>query len=311
MPIKNRNKILLIGYGGMGKRYYENLKKKFDIHIVEKKKFYKKPNFYKDINEVNLNNFYFGIISSPANTHYEYCKKFIENKLDFIVEKPLFVEHKGWKTLLKQVKKKKIFCEVAYPRRHAKSYNYIKKIINRNIIGPIKIIRFNFSQDFRKFRKDYNKTYFSNIKTGGGITRDALTHHINLASFFLGDILRIDTFEKRISFKDIKVPDTASLRLSFKKGYYCEIFGNQFQKPNIDEIEIIGKKGNLKFNRIENKLYFIGSNSKRLIKKFNETYYEIFNNQICNFISSLKKKRIPKTSIFEDYYNLLKLVSDK
>ena len=306
MPIKNRNKILLIGYGGMGKRYYEILKKKFDLHVVEKKS-YNKTNFFKKINEVNLKDYYFGIISSPANTDYEYCKKFIGNKLDFMVEKPLFVKHKGWKTLLQQVKKKKIFCEVAYPRRHAESYNYIKKIINKKLIGQVKIIRFNFSQDFRKFRKDYKETYFSKTKSGGGITRDALTHHINLASFFLGNIFSIDTFEKRFAFKDVRVPDTASLRLSFNKKYYCEIFGNQFQKPNIDEMEIIGEKGNLKFNRIENKLYFIDSKSKKLIKKFYETYDAIFENQVFNFIYSLKKKRIPKTSLFEEYNNLLKL----
>ena len=308
MPIKNRNKILLIGYGGMGKRYYENLKKRFEISVVETKiKDLKKKNFYKDIKDVNLKNFYFGIISSPANTHYKYCSEFTKNNLDFIVEKPLFVKKKGWNSLLKKIKIKKIFCEVAYPRRHAESYNYIKKIVKKNIIGSVKIIRFNFSQDFKKFRKDYNKTYYSKIKTGGGVTRDALTHHINLASFFLGKILHIDIFEKRISFKDVKVPDTASLKLSFKKNYHCEIFGNQFQKPNIDEMEIIGEKGNLKFNRIDNKLYLIDSYSKKMIKQFDETYDEIFKNQILNFIYSIKKKRKPQTSLFEDFYNLSKL----
>jgi len=307
MLTKKNKKVLLVGYGGMGKKYYEILKKKFDIIVVEKKVKNKKKNFFKDIKKLNLSNFYFGIISSPAHTHYKYCNVFLQNKLNFIVEKPLFVKHKGWKVLLNKIKKEKIFCEVAYPRRHAKSYNYIKRIINQNIIGKIKIVRFNFSQDFRSFRKDYKKIYYSKIETGGGITRDALVHQINLASYFLGTIKNIKTFEKTIVFKDVKVPDTASLKISFKKNYYCEIFGNQFQKPNIDEMEVIGEKGNLKFNRIDNKLYLLDANSKKLIKKFNETYEQIFNNQILNFINSLKKNRKPRTSLLEDLNNLKKL----
>ena len=306
MPTKDKKKILLVGYGGMGKKYYELLRNKFDVHVLEKKKIEKK-NFYQKITGLKLEKYKFGIISSPANTHYYYCKKFINNNLSFIVEKPLFVNSQNWIRLINKLKKTKVVAEVAYPRRYAKSYNYIQKLIKQNLIGKIRIIRFNFSQNFKKYRKDYKKTYFSKLKTGGGITRDALVHHINLASFFLGTPSNIDIYEKRISFKDINVPDLASLRLNFKKNYYCEIFGNQFQKPNVDEIEVIGDKGNLKFNRLDKKLYFMNEISKKVIKKFDETYNDIFRSQVFNFIKALKSRKKLKTSIIEEYNNLKKL----
>ena len=40
------------------------------------------------------------------------------------------------------------------------------------------------------------------------------------------------------------------------------IYGNQFQKPNIDEIEFIGTKGNLIFDRIKNEILLIGKKEK-------------------------------------------------
>jgi len=84
------------------------------------------------------------------------------------------------------------------------------------------------------------------------------------------------------------------------------VFGNQFQKPNIDEIEFIGTNKNLVFNRLENKL-FILSNKKKLIKTFNETYEDIFKRQIDNFLLCKRKRIQPKTTVLEEFENLSKL----
>ena len=84
------------------------------------------------------------------------------------------------------------------------------------------------------------------------------------------------------------------------------IFGNQFQKPNIDEIEFIGTKNNIIFDRIKNKLYLV-NNNKRLIKSFNETYEDLFLKQIKNFLGCIKKRVKPKTTLLEELENLGKL----
>ena len=74
---------------------------------------------------------------------------------------------------------------------------------------------------------------------------------------------------------DINVNDTALISIFFKNNIFGIIFGNQFQKPNIDEIEFIGTKSNIIFDRINNRLYLINKD-KRLIKSFNETYEDLF-----------------------------------
>ena len=47
--------------------------------------------------------------------------------------------------------------------------------------------------------------------------------------------------------------------------------------------------------------------NKRLIKSFNETYEDLFQNQIKNFLGCIKKRVKPKTTLLEELENLGKL----
>ena len=230
----------------------------------------------------------------------------VEASKDFIVEKPLFIKKKGWKKTILNIKKKKLICSVAYPRRESVVHDYIKSIIKKGKIGKLIIIKSNFSQDFRKLRKDYKKIYYSKMSDSGGIVFDALSHHLNLLVYYAGKIRKINKSEMKLVFRDINVSDTALISIHFKNNVFGIIFGNQFQKPNIDEIEFIGTKSNIIFDRINNKLYLINKN-KRLIKSFNETYEDLFLSQIKNFLGCIKKRIKPKTTLSEELENLGKL----
>ncbi len=292
----------------MGKKYEFFLKKKFEIFYYDKIKI-KKKNFLKNLKNIKKQNFLFSIISTPANTHKYYAKIMVNNDINFIVEKPLSIKTEGWKPIINDIKQKKLICCVAYPRRNGEAYNYIKNLIyKKKIIGKLKIIRTNYSQDFRKYRKDYKKIYYISKKKGGGIVFDALTHHLNLISFFAGKIKSIKVFEKNLEIKNVKVSDTSSLEIKMLNNIYAFIFGNQFQKPNIDEIEMIGTKGNLKFDRLQNKLFYLNEYKSIILKKFSESYEDMFKKQIKSYIDSIKKNIPVSTNIEEDLLNIKKLM---
>lgn len=301
----NKRKILIIGYGSMGKKYEKILQKDYLIFLHDKKKIEKKK-FIKKLNIFVIKKFYFIIIATPPRYHKKYCDMCVEASKDFIVEKPLFIKKKGWKKTILNIKKKKLICSVAYPRRESVVHDYIKSIIKKGKIGKLIIIKSNFSQDFRKLRKDYKKIYYSKMSDSGGIVFDALSHHLNLLVYYAGKIRKINKSEMKLVFRDINVSDTALISIHFKNNVFGIIFGNQFQKPNIDEIEFIGTKSNIIFDRINNKLYLINKN-KRLIKSFNETYEDLFLSQIKNFLGCIKKRIKPKTTLSEELENLGKL----
>ena len=161
-------------------------------------------------------------------------------------------------------------------------YNHLKGLIDKGKIGKLRIIKSNYSQDFRSLRKDYKKIYYSKKNQGGGIIYDALTHHLNLMSYYGGKIKEIKKYEDRLEYKDIKVSDSGILIIKFFNNIMGIIYGNQFQKPNIDEIEFIGTKGNLIFDRIKNEILLIGKKEKK-IKRFSENYDDMFLKQISFF----------------------------
>ena len=300
-----KKKILIIGFGSMGKKYEKILKKKYSIYFHDKKKI-KKNNFIKKLNLSIVKKFYFVIITTPPNYHKEYCNLCVQANKDFIVEKPLFLKIEGWKKIVLNIKKKRLICSVAYPRRESIVHKYIKNIIKKDKIGKLKIIKSNYSQDFRSLRKDYKNIYYSNMNESGGIVFDALSHHINLLSYYGGKIKKILKSEMKLTYTDINVNDTALISIFFKNKILGVIFGNQFQKPNIDEIEFIGTKKNLIFDRIKNQLFLINKD-KKLLKSFKETYDDLFSMQIKYFLLCMKKRSQPKTTLLEELDNLGKL----
>ena len=130
--------------------------------------------------------------------------------------------------------------------------------------------------------------------------------HINIQSYFAGQIKKIKKQEMRMVFNEVKVNDTAFISIKFKNKIIGSIFGNQFQKPNIDQIEFIGTKNNLIYDRIENRL-FIVNKSRKLLKIFSETYDDLFKTQIENFLVCINKRIQPKTTLSEELHNLSKI----
>ena len=80
----NKKKILVIGYGSMGKKYEKVLKKKYSMFFYDKKKI-KKKNSIKKLSYSIIKKFYFIIIATPPNHHKKYCDMCVKACKDFIV----------------------------------------------------------------------------------------------------------------------------------------------------------------------------------------------------------------------------------
>ena len=101
----NKKKILIIGYGSMGKKYEKILKKDYLIFFYDKK-IIKKKNVIKTLNFSVIKKFSFIVIATPPKYHKKYCETCVDANKDFIVEKPLFLNKKGWKEIILAIKKK-------------------------------------------------------------------------------------------------------------------------------------------------------------------------------------------------------------
>ncbi len=190
------------------------------------------------------------VIASPAHTHLDWANWAAQRSIPFLVEKPLGLTLHGWPELIRLTEDKGIPCGVAFPRRHSPA---VKKIHGQIISGELGIPRIfssNFSQDFRKYRPDYQNIYYARSNEGGGFLIDALSHHLNLAQYFMGEIEELRGFYDRLEFQNTECEDCGIIAVKFKNGSLGSCQGNQFQKPNTDFIEIVASLANVRYERV-------------------------------------------------------------
>ena len=108
------NDVALLGYGKIGKRFYQRsiFSKKIHIDKILKKRLIadnKKVKFYNNINKIIKNKKIQGyIIATPVQTHFTFAKKIIKTNKPIIIEKPLvakFIELNKLYFLCKNYKK--------------------------------------------------------------------------------------------------------------------------------------------------------------------------------------------------------------
>ena len=137
-------KVLVVGYGSIGKRHIENLSKFRNIEILVCTK-RKEDSFLKKRNCKIFNSIEFSLKENPdvalitneSSYHISTCIKLAKNNVDLFIEKPLSNSMKGVNTLTKIVKKKKLITQMGFPLRFHPCIKEIKKIVSKKRLGQI------------------------------------------------------------------------------------------------------------------------------------------------------------------------------
>ncbi|AII13926.1 glucosamine-6-P synthase, isomerase subunit PtmF [Campylobacter iguaniorum] len=211
MPLK----ILIIGFGSIGRRHFEvlsSLKQMNFINLVTKQRL-ENQICYESLESVDdLQSYDYFVISSPTNLHYEQLKYINENVSNKIIfcEKPLFESKKEH-----FVPKNQIY--VGYVLRY---HPLMQKL--KNMLGGEKIICINAKcgQYLPAWRpdSDYTKCYSANKNMGGGVLLD-LSHEIDYSLWLGGEIKSIKGYQDKVSDLSINSDDLTMLIGKIKHGY--------------------------------------------------------------------------------------------
>lgn len=250
--------VLIIGAGGIGRRHIKGYlaTNMVSLSIVEpddKKISTIKEEFsidktYTSIQQANLTEFDLAVICSPANMHVDAMNICAQNNLSFMVEKPLSTSMEGIDEIIQLVKKNNLFARVGYTRRNSHVSRALKDQIDNNKVGDVKLVYINSSQEFPKYRPDYQTIYYAHPEMGGGAILDAATHMIDQLIWIIGKPTEVSCMFDRLVLKGTKTEDTCLINIRFESGIMANITVNQFQKPNVNSYEFIGTKGNLKLD---------------------------------------------------------------
>ena len=196
-------KVLIIGYGSIGKRHFEilkGLKGVSSLDLVTKQNIPDAIRFENISDVTNIAEYDYFIISSETVKHYEQLKYICEkvNNKKILVEKPLYNHaNEDIKTNNKIV--------TAYNLRLHPILKKLKQILKNEQIYYANVICGQYLPTWRP-NTDYRQSYSADIEQGGGVLRD-LSHELDYIDWLFGGIKTIDSISTKISDLEINSDD--------------------------------------------------------------------------------------------------------
>jgi len=200
-------KVLIIGFGSIGKRHYEVLSKLSKVQTIDlvTKQNIKDKICYRNLEGVdNINQYDYFVIASETNKHFEQLKfleENVKNKLIFC-EKPLFESKKDL-----AIKNNKLF--LGYVLRFHPLLEKLKDMIKDE---KIILVNAKCGQYLPSWRPnvDYKNCYSAKKDEGGGVLLD-LSHEIDYIQWLSGQINEIKSYQVKISDLEINSDDLTML----------------------------------------------------------------------------------------------------
>ena len=264
----------LIGYGRMGRKYFNFLHKNRDfklVKILRKKKVKKGQSLFLNSSHDFFNQNYIDlyIVASPVKTHFKYFKKVLAEKKSLILEKPLVADKSELQKII--TFKSKIKNNLLI--HHGDLYNpaYLKFKNKLKKIGHFKNIKMTYGK-YQKIYKNKMSPFF-----------DWFPHPLATSIDILGVPSKIKILKNE--FFKINKFFFQKLIIKFylkKKTVYIH-FSNSLKSPK-RRIEIKGDRGTIIFDGYQKKSLWYVKNSKKQIIKYKEMH------SIENMLSQLKVK---------------------
>jgi predicted dehydrogenase len=262
-------KILIVGYGSSGRRYFNIIKKIFpsiDLKIFSLSNLNKNQLFLKNFSEIKIFRPDLSIICNPASIRVKIIKFLTNLNSHLLIEKPLASNYEDVKKIIKIVKKKKLVVKIGYNLRFLNSLKFLKKIIRSNKIGKIYTVNIIAGQSLLKWRKNinYKNSVSAQKKLGGGVLLE-LSHEIDYCNWIFGSFNRLFCRNSKISDLKVDVEDNAQILIFSKNKYPVSINLDFFRKDKSRICHVVGKNGSLIWDGVKNKLIYFSSNKKKWI----------------------------------------------
>lgn len=269
-------RVLLIGYGSIGKKHAKNLKNiGIEPYILTKYPDELDAIFLKNLKKIKDANIDFCIIATPTSRHLDdlkRCLTLLNIPRKILIEKPLECSYLRGEKIKDISKKYGIDIFIAYNMRFLNVFNLIKKFIKEQK-DAIRIVDIVSGQDLREWRpyKDYTESYSAHRDQGGGVDLD-LSHEIDYVLWMFGNNFKDKIiFRNKISNLKINSPDIFKLILDYSN-FIVDITLDYIRKPKERYIKILCEDGeNLYYNFVANILK-IGNKQIAISNDINQSY---------------------------------------
>ena len=303
-------KILVVGYGSIGKRHVKNLSSlnQTQVSVCSKNKeawkLEKKGiKTFTTIEQALKEKHNVAIICNETSLHIKTAIKLADNGYHIFLEKPISNSLKNIPALIKIIKRKKLITMVGCNMRFHHGIKLMKSLIDKNEIGRILSVTVengSFMPDWHPW-ENYQISYASQKKLGGGVVLTQI-HEIDYLYWFFGKVDDIYSFTEKLTDLQIDVEDYSGSLLKFKNKIIAELHLDYFQKPSVRSCKIIGTKGQITWNWENNHVQIFKNKDKKWVTKNIEKKFDrnkMFVDELQYFLKCVKKRKIPMNSIID------------
>ena len=230
-------KVLVIGYGSIGKRHIKNLTKlpNLELFVVTNRttdNFLKKSNckIFKTIEDAIQVKPSFAIICNVTSLHMKSSLLLAKSGIHLFIEKPLSNSLNHINDLLFQCEKQKLITQIGCNLRFHPSIKKVKELLLKKKLGEIISIQIengSYLPDWHPY-EDYKKSYASKEKLGGGVILTCI-HEIDYLYWFFGKTRKVSAMSGKISNLVLNVEDYALIHLDFFNKMVADIYLDFFQ----------------------------------------------------------------------------------
>lgn len=249
----------IIGCGRIAQNHYNaaienkmNVVACCDLNLELAREFSKKNNipFYtKDYYDILNNNEIDSVsICTDHKSHVEIAKDFL-NKKNIIIEKPLSSNFELAQNFYNDCKTNNKVITVISQHRFDMVVNLVKEMVLDGAFGDITLV--NAQLVCQRSDEYYSKSYWRGKKDleGGSTIINQSFHIVDTINYLFGLPLNVKSYKKNLRFTDINDTEDTCVSIANYETFLCTISStNTSTKEWETTIEIIGTKGNVKFN---------------------------------------------------------------
>ena len=294
-------KILVVGYGSIGKRHIKNLSTLSNIQIIvyTNRKFdsflQKKCSFVSNnIQDCISQHPDAAIIANESNLHVEHSIKLAKKGIHLFIEKPLSHSMDKINELKSLVEQKNLITFLGCNFRFHSCIKKIKEMLDNGEIGFVHSVRVESSSFLPDWHpnEDYSKSYAANKTLGGGVVLSCI-HEIDYLYWFFGSVKEVFSKSGKHSNLNIDVEDLSSSVIQFKNNVIAELHLDFLQRPNFRSCKIIGTKGVIYWDSDSNIVKIYDPEKKEWQIKFEDVNYDrnsMYVDELSHFVNCIKTK---------------------
>lgn len=207
------------------------------------------------------------VIATPTKYHYRIVDDSIQRKLHVFCEKPFCISPVEGKAMVDAAEKEGLVNQVGYHNRFLGTFNELKRLINKEVIGEI--YHFIGEAYGPVVVKEKTGTWRSNRSEGGGCLYDYASHVINLIQFVVGRPVKASgSLLKSVFSKGVEDAVYSSLTLhNGISGQLAVNWSDETYRKMSTSLTVYGKRGKIICDATEIKIYLTYDNQQERLDK--------------------------------------------